>query len=193
MSRSAQQADRLIREIQTLLEFVDAHPDRSGVGGLSEAELEHLVGLDVRIGLLAKALALCLPAAPPTGPLHFHYLSYTHLRYFITGLGWKLLPTQQWDTEMRAVLEHVKSAANRKQPALEQYVTLEQAAAVVNKSKRTLEKYKSQREDALPPPDVEGGGGRADEWNWSTLRPWLERVFGRPLPQWFPSLRFPRS
>jgi hypothetical protein len=66
---------------------------------------------------------------------------------------------------------------------LEQYVTMDQAAACVNRSKKTLERHLKK---GMPKPDVEGGGGRPHEWKWSTLRPWLERTFGKSLPQRFP-------
>lgn len=71
----------------------------------------------------------------------------------------------------------------------EQYVTLDQAAALVNRSKKTLARCKARNSKPLPHPDVEGGGGKADEWKWSTLRPWLEAEYGRPLPVRLPSLR----
>jgi hypothetical protein len=61
----------------------------------------------------------------------------------------------------------------------EYFVTLDQAAALVNRTKRTLEKLKKQ----MPPPRVKGGGGKAAEWAWSELRPWLEEKFERPLPE----------
>jgi hypothetical protein len=62
------------------------------------------------------------------------------------------------------------------------YVTLQQAAAMVNRSKRTLEKLKAK----MPMPRIPGGGGKADEWAWSELRPWLQEKFERPLPETFP-------
>src|SRR5437763_976738 len=71
-------------------------------------------------------------------------------------------------------------------PAEPQYVTLDQAAALVNRSKRALQKYIYEplkvKRYAMPDPAIEGGGGRPAEWEWSVLRPWLERVFGRSLP-----------
>jgi hypothetical protein len=70
-----------------------------------------------------------------------------------------------------------------------QYVTLDQAAALVSRSKRTLEKYKQREKNPLPSPDVEGGGGRPDEWRWTRIRPWLEQEFGRSLPEQYPSQR----
>jgi hypothetical protein len=71
-----------------------------------------------------------------------------------------------------------------------QYVTLDNLAAIVSRSKRTLEKRKVRERNPLPPPDVEGGGGRPDEWLWPTIRPWLEQEFGRKLPERFPGDRF---
>jgi hypothetical protein len=50
-------------------------------------------------------------------------------------------------------------------------VTLSQAAGMVHKTKRTLERWKTQGK--LPDPAVEGGGGKADLWDWKTLRPVL--------------------
>jgi len=68
----------------------------------------------------------------------------------------------------------------------EGYVTLSQAAAIVNRSKRTLEKHKTK----MPPPCISDGGGKPDEWLWSGLRPWLEGYFGRKLPDRFPADKF---
>lgn len=48
-------------------------------------------------------------------------------------------------------------------------VTLDQAAAAVHRKKRTLERRKT--EGTLPPPTVEGGGGKPDLWDWPVLRP----------------------
>jgi hypothetical protein len=75
-------------------------------------------------------------------------------------------------------------------PKPEQYVTLDQAAALVNRSKKTLERYlRSPKSEAkrMPEPDVEGGGGEPHEWKWSTIRPWLEATFGKELPALLPS------
>jgi two-component system nitrogen regulation response regulator GlnG len=70
-----------------------------------------------------------------------------------------------------------------------QYVTLDQMAAIVNRTKKTLENRKRCKRNPLPPPDVEGGGGKPDEWKWTTVRSWLEQEFGRQLPEHFPSDR----
>ena len=67
-----------------------------------------------------------------------------------------------------------------------QYITLDMAAAIVNRAKSTLRKYPD-----LPEPDVNGGGkGKPNEWLWKNIRPWLEKKFDRPLPEIFPGDRF---
>lgn len=72
-----------------------------------------------------------------------------------------------------------------------QYVTLDQAAAWVNRTKRCLEAYRRdparRRKWRMPEPDVKGGDGRPHEWAWPTIRPWLEHVFGRRLPERLPA------
>jgi hypothetical protein len=80
------------------------------------------------------------------------------------------------------------AAAVRQLPAgAPQYVTLHQMAAIVNRSKKTLERLKTREKNPLPPPDVEGGGGgKLDEWEWSKVRPWLAAEFGKNLPERFP-------
>jgi hypothetical protein len=64
-------------------------------------------------------------------------------------------------------------------------VTLDQAASMVHHSKRTLERYKTAGK--LPAPAVEGGGGRADLYDWKVMRPWLESEFKIKLPEVFPA------
>jgi hypothetical protein len=75
-------------------------------------------------------------------------------------------------------------------PDVDCYVTLDGMAAAVSRSKRTLEKLKGRKSRPLPNPDVEGGGGKPDEWKWSTVRPWLEEEYGKLLPDQFPAHRF---
>jgi hypothetical protein len=69
------------------------------------------------------------------------------------------------------------------------YVTLDQMAAMVNRGKRTLVRLKNRKTNPLPRPDVEGGGGKPDEWLWATIRPWLQTEYAKILPERFP--RFP--
>lgn len=68
----------------------------------------------------------------------------------------------------------------------EQYVTLDMAAAMVNRKKRTLEEW--IKDPNAPLPDVEGGGGRPHEWKWKTIKPWLENKSQRQLPDHYPSM-----
>jgi hypothetical protein len=67
-------------------------------------------------------------------------------------------------------------------------VTLQQAAAMVNRSKRTVEDWKGKK--GFPRPKVIGGGGKPHEYAWSELRPVLEKLSGRKLPERFPAQRF---
>lgn len=68
-----------------------------------------------------------------------------------------------------------------------QTVTLDQMAGAVSRSKKTLERLKSKGK--LPQPDVDGGGGKPDEWIWANVKPILELHYNRKLPDRFPSLR----
>ena len=52
----------------------------------------------------------------------------------------------------------------------EPLVTLRQAAAMVSKSKRTLERYQKDA-PTFPQPKVQGVGGTASEWDWSESAP----------------------
>lgn len=66
-------------------------------------------------------------------------------------------------------------------PSLPRYVTLSQVAPLVNRHKKTLEKLKTRERNPLPAPDVEGGGGKPDEWEWAALKVWLEAEFNRKI------------
>lgn len=70
-----------------------------------------------------------------------------------------------------------------------QFVTLDQAAASVSRSKRTLEKLFRRRKNPFPDPDIQGGGGKPNEWAWERIRPWLEAEYARKLPAVFPKQR----
>lgn len=62
-----------------------------------------------------------------------------------------------------------------------QLVTLDQAAAMIRRRKRTLYHHEGR-----PAPVVPGGRGRAALYEWADLRPWLERLSGMTLPARFP-------
>jgi hypothetical protein len=66
------------------------------------------------------------------------------------------------------------------------HVTLSQCAAIIRKSKRTLENWKS-KDMTFPTPEVIGGDGKADEWLWTTIRPYLQSKVNRQLPEIFPA------
>jgi hypothetical protein len=74
----------------------------------------------------------------------------------------------------------------------EHLVTLQQAAAMVCRSKKTLERRKAD-DPKFPMPRVAGGGGKPDEYAWSEMRLYLEGEFKRKLPEQFPAAQFVRS
>jgi hypothetical protein len=78
------------------------------------------------------------------------------------------------------------------EPAL-QYVTLDNMAAIVSRSKRTLEKLIGRKTNPLPDPDIQGSGGKPNEWNWERIRPWLETEYNRKLPTIYPGRKSDRS
>lgn len=63
-------------------------------------------------------------------------------------------------------------------------ITLSIAAALVKRRKRTLEIW--NKKDPMPEPEVEGGGGKAHEYSYAKIRPWLERHGSRKLPAALP-------
>jgi hypothetical protein len=58
------------------------------------------------------------------------------------------------------------------------YVTLDQIASIVSKSERTVEKWKHDKRNPLPAPDVQD----PDRWDWSRIRPWLEAKTRQTFP-----------
>lgn len=89
--------------------------------------------------------------------------------------------------ELARIIDALSSPPPRFEP-VEPPVTLEQAAALAGLSKRQLERYVAKGK--LPPPDYPGGDGKAHKWIWVTLRPALEGVCNRRLPERFPAERF---
>ncbi len=85
--------------------------------------------------------------------------------------------------------DEVTDGKGGKQPLAPQYVTLDQLAAMVRRSKRTLENWRRRQKNPMPDPDVEGGGGKPHEWIWEKIRLWLEHETCRTLPVDFPSIR----
>lgn len=71
-----------------------------------------------------------------------------------------------------------------------EHITLDQAGALIQRSKRTVEGYLA--DGKLPRPDVEGGHGKPHEWLYDNIRPALENIFGKLLPTKFPASRLPQ-
>jgi hypothetical protein len=67
-----------------------------------------------------------------------------------------------------------------------QPVTLDQCAAMVRLTKKALYRY---RERGMPRPVNSAANGRRHLYEWSEMRPWLERTFGLSLPEVHPSCR----
>jgi hypothetical protein len=90
-------------------------------------------------------------------------------------------------TRLQEVLSSIAST-NSAMPKqrVEALITLDQAAAVVHRSKRTLQRYLTK----MPDPRVPGGGGRPSLWAWSELRLWLQKTFLIDLPEEFPGRAF---
>ena len=66
-------------------------------------------------------------------------------------------------------------------------IDMDQAAALVSRSKKTLERKLNN--GTMPQPDIEGGGGKKHEWEYAKLRPWLEATYCRMLPDRPPHTR----
>lgn len=80
----------------------------------------------------------------------------------------------------------------QKAPSLDdQMVTLDQAAAISKRSKRTLEK--DIKHGRLPRADNLGGGGKASYWYWHRLRPELQKLTAVRLPEVYPDGRILRQ
>jgi len=75
-------------------------------------------------------------------------------------------------------------------PAAPQYVSRDQLALICGlRSKKTIERW--LEDGKLPPPDIEGGGGKPDQWIWATVREALATETRKILPERFPSMHQP--
>src|SRR5262249_16648231 len=89
-----------------------------------------------------------------------------------------------WQNEIDEVIRYLESWLQPEDSS--HFVDLDQMAAVVNRSKSTLEKMKRRKNNPLPLPDIEGGGGKKDEWLWTRIRPWVELEFKKQFSQTCP-------
>lgn len=88
--------------------------------------------------------------------------------------------------EVDALVDAIQISLWKDEQPKVDFVTLQQCAPMVNRSKRTLERWK-MRDPTFPTPDVIGTNGSSDEWKWSTIRPYLEKKASRVLPEVFPA------
>ena len=70
----------------------------------------------------------------------------------------------------------------------EPYITLETLANYLRVSKKTMERR--YLKGKLCKPDIEGGGGKAHQWKYQTIRPHLVREFNRQFPERWPGEEF---
>ncbi len=95
-------------------------------------------------------------------------------------------------TESKAAIERCRqSIVAPIEDSTECLVTLSQAAAMVQRSKRTLEGY--TRKPGFPQHRVKGKKGQPSLYAWNELRPFLQEQFARDLPEQFPADRFRRD
>lgn len=70
---------------------------------------------------------------------------------------------------------------------MRQLVTLDQIAAIVRRSRKTLQNYRCPYHPrAMPEPAVEGSGKIPHLYDWARIRCWLSLTFAIPLPEHFP-------
>jgi hypothetical protein len=86
-----------------------------------------------------------------------------------------------WDQidELHGRLQQGLFAPPEAQDELPEYLTLDQCGALVNRSARSMERYKKK---GMPRPAVLGGGGKPHEYRVDEMRPWLEKIFNRRIP-----------
>jgi len=95
------------------------------------------------------------------------------------GNGAAVIPPQSNAASPESVPDR-QSERPRGPTELPDLVTLDQAAAVVNRSPAALRHYRNQ---GMPKPFVQGTKGKPNEYRWDEMRPWLEDTFGRPVPE----------
>lgn len=100
----------------------------------------------------------------------------------------KLFPATEASTAEPAAEPAASAPPPQLQQPVIQYVSREQASALCQKSKDTLERWLNADANA-PQPVVEGCGGKAHLYDWAKLRPWLETKSGMRLPEQLPAMR----
>ncbi len=105
-----------------------------------------------------------------------------------TTLEDRLMRDGEADPQAVSMVEKALDESSAGGDEVHQYVTLDQLAAIIGRSKRTLERWQREK-TGFPMPDIEGGGGKAHEWRWDRVRPWLIKEAKRDLPERFPADR----
>jgi hypothetical protein len=119
-------------------------------------------------------------------------LDGTNLYYFLYH-RWRGAPAARlgrWHDARVALVLTLAELKNGQttETAPEGTVDLDQIAALCKLKKASMKPYKNRRDDPLPDPDIEGGGGKRAFWFWSTVRPWIVRNFpSYPVPRPCPS------
>ncbi len=182
MSRPAHGVDEAERDLRRYLETSTAGASRSGtevVGHLCRQGHSEAAARWALHSMLARGELALEPAAPDgrgggvaicNGGWHNH----------------KNIAVRPTDRLFEPGVLPPETPADGREAEHVCLVTLHQAAAMVNRVKKTLERYKKD-DSTMPQPRVSGGGGKPDEWAWAELRPWLEKTFERPLPERFPA------
>ncbi len=111
---------------------------------------------------------------PGTRPNYATFMTTEQARDWFLAVG----------VPMPEELADLRPAACPTPPREEQacLVTLDQAAALVSRTKRALEHYKGR---GMPKPRMRGGGGKPSLWAYSEIRLWLSKTFDISLPERF--------
>lgn len=94
------------------------------------------------------------------------------------------LPSPEEAERAEATSDATSISVNSGVGQLDDLVTLSQVAPLTGRCKRTLETY--LRNGKLPKPDVPGGQGKPHRWYWRNIKPQLNKLANRVLPNRFP-------
>jgi hypothetical protein len=88
------------------------------------------------------------------------------------------------------LIEDLAGKTGEAEESLPELVSLDQAIAMVGRTKRSAERYVQKCQD-FPSPVVEGGGGKPHYYDWKEVRVWLGKNFrlSKRLPERFPRRR----
>lgn len=129
----------------------------------------------------AEHLKLIAPLlAVDQAPLAAELIKFSEMSFLYAGnehLAWR-----------DSIRPQLQVLAMRPDEAISDLVTLDQVAPLCGLAKRTLDNHRM--DGILPRPDIKGGGGKSHKWYWHNLRPHLEKVSTKLLPEKFPGSVF---